>query len=99
MKKVRIDFIAQQSVVIAINDNDETEDYTDKAVIMAEKWINKNQPYVSWEIDQRGNPEDAENEVTAVNEERIKVCPHCHEQYVEEIGCMLNCPYCGEDIE
>lgn len=96
MKKVRISFIALKSVVIAVNDNDDEESYEETAINMAEKWINKNQPYTLWELDERDEPEDAEGE-DAINEEQIKTCPHCNQQYVDDKN-YAECPYCGEEV-
>lgn len=63
MKKVRCDFSAHTSIVVAIPDDAELDD----AITMAEEYMQRNNIHQQWELDDEGVDEVDPSEV-AVNE-------------------------------
>ena len=65
VKKVRVDFSAHYSVVVAVEDS---YDYYDKAANIAEKYMNGNSVYPMWDVDDDG-VYDVDDSEKAVNDE------------------------------
>lgn len=84
MKRIRVDFVAYRSVVIAVNDESEAIEY-------AEDYLRRKEPDMGWEYDQRSELEEVSDE--AVNEYDIHVCPYCQKEYADP-GIDRVCPHC-----
>lgn len=87
MKKIRVDFIAYRSVIIAVNDEDE-------AIEKAEELITHKEPGISWEYDQNCTLEEVDDEPE--NQIDVVRCSSCGEEYVDPFNDGL-CPFCGHD--
>lgn len=61
MKKVIVDFVAHQSVVVALNDDQEE----DEAIEIAQNYIDNHNCYAMWEFD--NNVEHADEDSEPVN--------------------------------
>lgn len=87
MKRVRVDFVAVRSVIVAVNDKDD-------AIQTAEEWLSRKDPNPGWEYDQRSNLEVVDGE--ADNESVVTKCPHCGEEYADP-DIERVCPFCGKE--
>lgn len=87
MKKIRVDFIAYRSVVVAVNDEE-------SAVEEAEAILQRKEPDVGWEYDQNCDLKEVDDEPE--NQIDIVRCTSCGEEYVDHFNDGL-CPFCGHD--
>lgn len=87
MKKIRVDFIAYRSVVVAVNEEE-------NAVDEAEAILQRKEPNVALEYDQNCDLKDVNDEPE--NQMDIVRCTSCGEEYVDHFNDGL-CPFCGHD--
>ena len=87
MQKIRVDFGAHTSVVVAINDDDPD----DLAVEKAQEYLDRKDSYTGWDFD--NNIDSVSDDEDVVNHTEVETCEFCGRQYVDT-NSELMCPYC-----
>lgn len=86
MRKVIVDFVAHRSVVVALNDDEDS----DKAIEMAQDYVERNNAMSPmWDYE---DFDDTDDNAEAINEDDILTCNTCHRQFVDK-GTGI-CPDC-----